>query len=641
MSASVLEREIRVYCPTHKTFFGAVAAGTITCRSGAHALTQNFLADEFWEYCCDCQSFWPSEIAREGKGREQCPACDRAAARRFLCDRCTLLSVESDEASRRKAHTILPSGGVSPACPGCLNPPGPRLLKHHCDEVPLSFTTARAACPFCEVPLAPPVSFPVSVADYLDAARSKQVEATLDAQRKLLTPSAGGEFVLVPGANGRETAVALPRLTRFRDRQDYYAYENFYSCADARAGEVWVLRPSVVEAAEGGWRLREVGQFEVRPGPAEQVAAATPARPGPADAGILFCPQCGNRKQPGDDFCGGCGYRFSPSAPPATETKPPELEPGDETELMADDLLYAPETGITQAVAQTPRRRTGLVLGVLAAVALGVIVVVLALNSAPSAERKLEAAISRGNLITPSGESAYDYYRELKNSGASRQTLSRFEERLLPLLTAKPKQMLVEFAAPGTPEPSLSEWQEASQTLSWASEMRPGDGSIAARAAYCRGRIAYLNDRKDEAMTEWKKAADLDKTWAVSANGVGLIYNERREYNAARPHLIEATRRDPNWALPYNNLGTSYYYQRRYDEAEPYYQKAVELSPNWARPHAWLGDIAKNRRAYARAVEEYETVLSPSAIGTSSMDLPTIRRRLEEVRELAEQEEYE
>lgn len=637
MSASVSEREIRVYCPTHKTIFVAVAAGTIVCRGGGHALSQSFLAAEFWEHCCDCQSFWPSEIAKEGKGRDQCPACDRVTVRRFLCDRCKLISIESDEASRRKSHTILPSGGVSPSCPGCLSPAGSPLLAHQCAEVPLGFTTARAACPFCEEPLAAPVSFPVSVAAYLDAPPSGRVNAAFDARRNLLVASAEGEFVLAP--KGKGVSVAVPRMASFRQGQDYYPYEKFYHCADAGAGEVWVLEPAVVESAEGGWRLTNVGRLEVKPDPAAQRASAAAAAREAAAGEFLVCPRCGSKRLPADHFCGGCGYSYPQTAPAASEATPtpkPALRVN-----AADDLLYTQETIVPSEVAAPRPRRTGLIIGVLAVAAVGLIVLVLALNAPPSVERKLEAAISRGNLLSPPGDSAYSYYQQLKSSGASRQTLGRFEERLWPLITNGPKQMLVEFAKPGTPEPSVSEWQEATQLLSWAGEMRPGDGSVAARASYCQGRIAYLADRKEDAMREWKKALDLDKSWAVAANGVGLLYNERREYNTARPHLTEATQRDPNWAVPYNNLGTSFYYQKRYDEAEPFYRKAVELAPNWARPHAWLGDIAKLRRDYARAIEEYEAVLSSSAVGTSNMDLPTIRRRLDEVRQLAAQDDDE
>ena len=55
---------IRVYCPTHNLRFSTAHAPQIRCKSGGHELDQDFPRAEFWEYCCDCQSFAPSGFAR-------------------------------------------------------------------------------------------------------------------------------------------------------------------------------------------------------------------------------------------------------------------------------------------------------------------------------------------------------------------------------------------------------------------------------------------------------------------------------------------------------------------------------------------------------------------------------------------------
>ena len=248
--------------------------------------------------------------------------------------------------------------------------------------------------------------------------------------------------------------------------------------------------------------------------------------------------------------------------------------------------------------------------------------------------RKLDAAIKKGNLLGPPGDNAYELYHELKRRGTNAVSLARLDEELLPRITPAPLQLLKDFASAGGKEPSLSDWEEAQKLLTWASEIKPSDASLAARVSYCTGRIAYIVNRKDEALDWWKRADSQDKSWAVPTNGVGLIYNERRDYGTARSYLYEAIRRDPSWALPYNNVGTSFFYERDYAHAESYYRQAAARAVNWGRPHFWLGDIAMHNRDYARAAQEYEIGLSFTEPGTTSIDLARVREKLEHAREM-------
>jgi tetratricopeptide (TPR) repeat protein len=202
-------------------------------------------------------------------------------------------------------------------------------------------------------------------------------------------------------------------------------------------------------------------------------------------------------------------------------------------------------------------------------------------------------------------------------------------------LIEKPGEILKTVVEPGTTEKRLEEWQDAAKLLEWASEMRPADNQVAAKAAYCKGRVNYLTEQKDAAVENWKKAADLDKKWALPLNGIGLIYNERKDYEGARKWLLQAIEREPNWAIPYNNLGSSYFFQKRFSEAAPYYQKALAISPRWARPHAWLASIAMENYDYQTAVEEFEKVLAPDAVGASELNLESIRKQLEKARSMA------
>ncbi len=150
MTTVIEDRQLRVYCPTHKINFEVPEASRILCEGGGHALAQDFPHGDFWEYCCDCQVFRPSEMDKGGKAKEQCPVCSRATARRYVCDECKVVSYETDDPARRKLFRITTRGAVEPSCPGCQKAAKEDLQEHACEDAAATFKMAREKCPFCE-----------------------------------------------------------------------------------------------------------------------------------------------------------------------------------------------------------------------------------------------------------------------------------------------------------------------------------------------------------------------------------------------------------------------------------------------------------------------------------------------------------
>lgn len=167
MEATAAERHLKVFCPVHKISFPAAMAGRILCESGAHALAHSFPHGDFWEYCCDCQNFWPMDVGRDGKGRGLCPCCGRSLAKRYLCAGCKLLSVESDEPAEGKEFFIAPGEAPQPCCPACLRVVARTIRRHRCPSLNLTFMTERVACPLCGEPVEGPASFPASAFELL------------------------------------------------------------------------------------------------------------------------------------------------------------------------------------------------------------------------------------------------------------------------------------------------------------------------------------------------------------------------------------------------------------------------------------------------------------------------------------------
>jgi uncharacterized OB-fold protein len=149
------DRNIRIYCPTHEAVFDAAESPKILCEITGHALSVDFPAGEFWEFCCNCETFAPSRLGKNEKARKTCYACGNETARRFLCESCSIVSFESDASTKRKNYSVNATVGIEPACAGCETSPRAGMLIHDCREAEAIFATTREICPFCLEKTAP------------------------------------------------------------------------------------------------------------------------------------------------------------------------------------------------------------------------------------------------------------------------------------------------------------------------------------------------------------------------------------------------------------------------------------------------------------------------------------------------------
>jgi tetratricopeptide (TPR) repeat protein len=624
--SSLTPRTIQVYCPTHKVNFDVAANATIECSSGTHTLAREFPSENFWEYCCDCQHYRP--IDTTGKGSDDCAVCERKIVRRSLCAQCKVITVDSDDPGRRKAFSISAQGTPSPTCPGCLRRPNTQSFGHQCQDFAHAFFTTRKTCPFCDESLEPPPAFPCSVGAYVEKLRHSAVSVRFDPDTGLVRESTSGECYLVPVARDSALSIVIPKAASLNSKQDYYAsYYELFNCENPAAGEVTIVNPAIVEAVEGGWQVREAGSIEIKSAPQAPVK----------DTAKIVCAGCGTEASTSHTFCKRCGMRLTAEStgPWTSNASQPEanIQYYPEAPPPVQEQPYEASTKTVQNSGLQPKTILSVVGGI---AGLGILITIIAIysnNNTRALEQKLDSAIGRGQLLTPTTDNAHDLYNQLKNSGASETTLRSYREKLVPLLTNPFYQMISEFMVPGSDDRPLDDWQTAYQSLRWASELRPEDQKLVARTAYCEGRLAFLMKDEERAIEAWKRASNADKSWPLPINGIGLIYTARKNYATARSYYLDAVQRDPNWAYPYNNIGTAYFMERNYSEAKGFYQKAAQLAPKWARPHSWLGDIALKEQDYATAVLEFSLVLEPGATGTKNMDLAKIQERLELARQ--------
>jgi hypothetical protein len=114
----------------------------------------------------------------------------------------------------------------------------------------------------------PEPQFPVSAEDYLNKVRHHGQKASADLIGGMLVqdPNKNEEFLIVKdNALADGLFYAVPSFNRFSTRSDYLTYyQNYYACENPSGGTVWILAPTTVRRVEGGWKLEEMGELEIR-----------------------------------------------------------------------------------------------------------------------------------------------------------------------------------------------------------------------------------------------------------------------------------------------------------------------------------------------------------------------------------------
>jgi hypothetical protein len=145
-----MAREIKVFCNEHQATFDVEVKPQLVCEIREHSLSIGFPHSEFWQYCCDCQTFSLSDFETGGTTKAECVHCERKTTRFFVCASCKTVCYDSDEDTRGKKTSVSFINGIKPNCPACENTSNGRLFQHSCDSVKAIILTTRLDCSFCQ-----------------------------------------------------------------------------------------------------------------------------------------------------------------------------------------------------------------------------------------------------------------------------------------------------------------------------------------------------------------------------------------------------------------------------------------------------------------------------------------------------------
>lgn len=118
-------------------------------------------------------------------------------------------------------------------------------------------------------PKRPVLVFPLSAAECEEKLHGFAKVVRHDGFRQMLVdgPGGKGEFAVTTEtglANSCNDLFVVPRITTFQSESTYAnLYAGYYEGGTRQLGEVWIVKPAIVDKVSGGWRLREKGVLQV------------------------------------------------------------------------------------------------------------------------------------------------------------------------------------------------------------------------------------------------------------------------------------------------------------------------------------------------------------------------------------------
>jgi tetratricopeptide (TPR) repeat protein len=246
----------------------------------------------------------------------------------------------------------------------------------------------------------------------------------------------------------------------------------------------------------------------------------------------------------------------------------------------------------------------------------------------------LHNAVNNSNqLVTMSSHDAYSYYMQLKNIDPTNKALTEIAPQVLPRLRSMGDDVFRRKVMTNIEKLTDQDWERTQRVYEWAYYLTPGDRQTEARWKFAFAEVAKAQKRLDEAERGFSAAAQLDSSWALPQNSLGLLRSEGKRWAEAVPHYQRAINLQPGWVIPYNNMGTAHFWQKDYETAAYWYNKAININPDWSRPHYWMGRIYEQKGMKSLAITEYQTALNndPNGYSLTSDEQVFIRKRLEKL----------
>lgn len=111
---------------------------------------------------------------------------------------------------------------------------------------------------------------------------------------------------------------------------------------------------------------------------------------------------------------------------------------------------------------------------------------------------------------------------------------------------------------------------------------------------------------------EFQQAIELNPNYAAAHHWYGLYLTAMERFDEAMTEMKRAQELDPLSLIINANVGWVFYFRRQYDQAIEQCRKTLEMDPNFTSAHVKLAWAYEQKGLYADAIAEFQKVLSLS-----------------------------
>ena len=110
----------------------------------------------------------------------------------------------------------------------------------------------------------------------------------------------------------------------------------------------------------------------------------------------------------------------------------------------------------------------------------------------------------------------------------------------------------------------------------------------------------------DEAITQFKKALEIDPPYTLGPLFSGNIYTDAEVYQDKIKEFQKVIKMNREYARAHNYLGLAYLQQKNYLTAKYFLLESIKINPKYAKAHNNLGVLYEEMGETAKAIESYQ-----------------------------------
>ncbi len=204
--------------------------------------------------------------------------------------------------------------------------------------------------------------------------------------------------------------------------------------------------------------------------------------------------------------------------------------------------------------------------------------------------RSFHLALREEHLVTPAGNSAWDYYSRLRPSVPA-AIGDQLKNRLIVAMGDHAQRTILKYLRGGDTRWRAEVFEEGALLIDRVRQLFKTTPLFESQQSFFQGRALIERGQYAQAVQELQRCVALDPEASHALNAIGLAYWKQNLLDRAIPSLQQAITLSPQWAYPRNTLALIYLEQRRYSDSERMFQTSIEADQEDSAAYRGLGQL--------------------------------------------------